>query len=85
MRLRGTYRDPTYPLRIHLQAPFCQVHLTPQMEAYNTTMNTICTSVDWIFGDIIKSFKFLDYEKNLKIGLSTVGKCMLSLQCYTML
>ena len=31
-------------------------------------------SVEWLFGDIINSFKFLDYKKNLKIGLSSVGK-----------
>lgn len=68
------YGDPAYPLRIHLQAPFRQAHLTPLMEAYNTAMSTVRTSVEWIFGDIINSFKFLDYKKNLKIGLSTVGK-----------
>ena len=68
------YGDPAYPLHIHLQAPFRQDHLTPLMEAYNTAMSTVHTSVDWIFGDIITSFKFLDYKKNLKIGLSTVGK-----------
>lgn len=68
------YGDPAYPLQIHLQAPFRQARLTPQMEAYNTAMSTVRTSVEWIFGDIINSFKFLDYKKNLKIGLSTVGK-----------
>ena len=30
--------------------------------------------MEWLFGDIINSFKFLDYNKNLKIGLSSVGK-----------
>ena len=30
--------------------------------------------MEWLFGDIINSFKFLDYKKNLKIGLSSVGK-----------
>ena len=31
-------------------------------------------SVEWLFGDVVNSFKFLDYKKNLKIGLSSVGK-----------
>ena len=31
-------------------------------------------SLEWLFGDIINSFKFLDYKKNLKTGLSGVGK-----------
>ena len=30
--------------------------------------------MEWLFGDIINSFKFLDYKKNLKIGLSGVRK-----------
>ena len=34
-------------------------------------------SVEWLFGDIINSFRFLDYKKNLKIGLSSVGKMYL--------
>ena len=31
-------------------------------------------SVEWLFGDIINYFKFLDFKKDLKIGLSAVGK-----------
>lgn len=68
------YGDPAYPLRVHLQSPFKGAVLTPDMMAYNKSMSTVRTSVEWIFGDIIKSFKFLDFKNNLKIGLSTVGK-----------
>ena len=32
-------------------------------------------SIEWLFRDIlIDSFKFLDFKKNLKIGLSSLGK-----------
>ena len=31
-------------------------------------------SVEWLFGDIINYFKFTDFKKNLKTGLSSVGK-----------
>ena len=31
-------------------------------------------AVEWVFGDILNSFAFLDFKKNLKIGLSSVGK-----------
>ena len=31
-------------------------------------------SVEWIFGDVINDFKFLDPKKNLKIDLSAVGE-----------
>ena len=37
-------------------------------------MSTVRSSVEWIFGDIVNYFKFLDFKKNLKIGLSAVGK-----------
>lgn len=71
------YGDPAYPARTHLQAPFqpgAVRGLTPAMELYNTRMSKGRTSVEWIFGDVINSFKFLDYKKNLKVGLSTFGK-----------
>ncbi|XP_015773007.1 PREDICTED: uncharacterized protein LOC107351223 [Acropora digitifera] len=68
------YGDPAYPLMVHLQAPFRQGRLTPQMQAYNDAMSEVRVSVEWLFGDIINSFKFLDYKKNLKIELSSVGK-----------
>ena len=68
------YGDPAYPLRVHLQAPFRNAVLTPQMEAYNTCMSKVRTSVEWLFGEIANSFKFLGFKKNLKIELSSVGK-----------
>ena len=37
-------------------------------------MSTVRSSVEWIFGDIVNYFKFLDFKKNLKIGLNAVGK-----------
>ena len=69
------YGDPAYPLRIHLQAPFRNTaRLTQQMELFNMSMSKVRMSVEWIFGDIINDFKFLDFKKNLKMGLSAVGE-----------
>ena len=68
------YGDPAYPLRIHLQAPFRNAVLTPAMQAFNSSMSTVRESVEWLFGDIVNYFKFMDFKKNLKIGLSSVGK-----------
>ena len=68
------YGDLAYPLRIHLQVPYRQGRLTQQMEDYNKAMSEVRVSIEWLLGDIINSFKFLDYKKNLKIGLSSVGK-----------
>ena len=43
------YGDPAYPLRIHLQALFRNRALTPQMEAFNKSMSSVRTSVEWDF------------------------------------
>lgn len=68
------YGDPAYPLRLHLQAPFRGTTLTPQQRDFNKSMSSARVSVEWIFNDIVNYFKFLDFKKNLKIGLSPVGK-----------
>ena len=67
------YGDPAYPLRIHLQAPFRIAVLTPAMQAFNSSMSAVHESVEWLFGDIVNYFKFMDFHKNLKIGLSSVS------------
>ena len=61
-------------IRTHLQCSFRNGVLTRQMEEFNASMSSVRTSVEWLFGDLINYFKFLDYKKNLKIGLSHVGK-----------
>ncbi len=68
------YGDPAYPLRVHLQAPFRLVQPNPDMEAFNKSMSSVRVSVEWLFGDIVSSFKFIDFKKNLKIALNAVGK-----------
>ena len=66
--------DSVYPLHVHLQVPYRCAGMTPRMEEYNKTMSAVRISVEWLFGDIINYFKFLDFKKNLKISLSDVGK-----------
>lgn len=68
------FGDPAYPLRVHLQGPFQGAALTPQMEMFNGSMSSVRVSVEWLFGDILNHFKFLDFKKNLKVGLSNIGK-----------
>ena len=41
---------------------------------WQVCLSEVLVSVEWLFGDIINSLRFLDYKKNLKIGLSSVGK-----------
>ena len=64
------YGDPAYPLRVHLQ----DAYLTPQKQLYNQSMSSVRTSVEWLFADVQNYFKFIDFKKNLKVGLSSVGK-----------
>ena len=68
------YGEPAYPLRIHLQAPFRVGVLTRQMEIFKEKMSALRESVELLFADIIDYFKFRDFKKNLRIGLSQVGK-----------
>ena len=67
------YGDPAYPLRIHLQASYKAAHLTQDQEAFNSSMSDVRSAVEWVFGDILSYFAFLDFKKNLKIGLSPIG------------
>ncbi|XP_066913329.1 uncharacterized protein [Clytia hemisphaerica] len=71
------YGDPAYPLRAHLQRPFQGARLTPLQSLFNKSMSSVRVSVEWVFGDIVNYFKFLDYKKNLKLGLSPIGKMYL--------
>ena len=68
------YGDLAYPLRLHLQAPYRDAHLMADQEAFNSSMSKLCSAVEWVFGDILSYFAFLDFKKNLKIGMSSIGK-----------
>ena len=69
------YWDPAYPmiLRVHLQAPFKDARLTAAMDSTGTTSPWVVFGCQWI-GHLVRSFKFLDFKSNLKLGLSSVGK-----------
>lgn len=60
------YGDPAYPHCIHLQGPFKE-RLTPAKEDFNSAMSLVPFSVEWVFGDVIGSFKCLDFKKISKL------------------
>jgi len=68
------YDDLAYALRLHLQGRFRGAGLTPLQCAWDESMSEVRVFVEWIVGDIIYYFKFLDFKKNLKISLGAVGK-----------
>ena len=37
-------------------------------------MSDARASIQWVFGDIVNYFAFMDFKKNLKVQLSAVGK-----------
>ena len=48
--------------------------LTLHQQEFNKSMRSAHVSVEWVFNDVINCFKFLDFKKNPKVGLSAVGK-----------
>ena len=57
------YDDPAYSLRVNFMAPFRNGVMTPQMEEFNKCMSGVRVSMEWLFGDIIQYFKFMDLKK----------------------
>ena len=68
------YGDAACTLRPCLEAPLRGAVLTPDQQTWNKSMKEVRVSVEWIFGDIINYFKFLEFKKDLNIGLNSVGK-----------
>ena len=68
------YEDIAYPLRVHRQTPFRGNDITLDQTLYNKKMSQVRTAVEWISGDILNFSAFLDFKKDLKLGLSAVGK-----------
>ena len=64
------YGDPAYPLRPHLKSPY----RVGEVPVLTSDMSSVQVSVEWLFGDVSNYFKFIDFKKNLKLGLSVVGK-----------
>lgn len=53
--------DPAYPVSIHLQAGFKGTRLTQQQDEWNTRLNEVRASVEWIFRDIMTYFNLFDF------------------------
>ena len=68
------YANPAYPLGVHLQGLFKHAQLTPQMRDFNKGMSEVRIAVEWMFGNITKFFSFVDFKRQTKLNLSTVGK-----------
>ena len=58
------YGDPAYPQRQHLQAPYKHNNLSEEEKAFNTAMSKVRVSVEWVFGEIVEYFAFVDFKKS---------------------
>ena len=64
-----------YPQRSHLKCPIVRTEaLTDEELAFNSSMSKVHVAVEWVFGDVIKYVKYVDFKKNLEIGMSAVSK-----------
>ena len=68
-----SYGDLDY-LREQPQSPSIGAQITEQQNLWNKAMSKVRISVEWVFGDIVSYFKFLDFHKNLKVQVRAVGK-----------
>ena len=60
------YADLAYPLRLHLQKPFRNAVLTPDMQALNASIGAVRVSVKCLLGDIVIFFKFIDFKQKFE-------------------
>ena len=68
------FGDVAYPLRRNLLAPYSGAQLTQEEMSFNSSMSKVRVTVEWMFGEVINNLIFTDFKKNLKIGISCVGK-----------
>ena len=59
------YDDPALPQMTGFKGA-----VTPQQHAFNEKMNSVRVTVEWICGDIVRFFAFMDFKKDLKVNLS---------------
>jgi len=52
---------PSIPFLYVFKHHFGKLSLMPQMEAYNSSISSVRSSVEWLFGDIVNYFKFIDF------------------------
>ena len=55
------------PNKVCMYGPFRGAALTQDKKNYNTAMNGARTAVEWVFGDIINYFKFMDLKRISKL------------------
>ncbi|KAJ8600683.1 hypothetical protein CTAYLR_010236 [Chrysophaeum taylorii] len=68
------FGDLGYTRNDVLQTPFKGVSPTDAETRFNYLMARIRVPVEWAFGDVLRYFAFVDFKKNIKMGLQPCGK-----------
>jgi len=68
------YGDAAFSLTENIQTGFNRGYTTPSQQAYTAAMTKARVSVEWGFGGVCNTFKYLDYRPQLKVGASPIGK-----------
>ena len=56
------YGDPAYPLRPQIQRLFRPAQIAPLQNEWNKAMGSVKVSAEWVFGDVMNYYKFLDFR-----------------------
>ena len=71
------YGDSAYPLSRYLLAPYRGPSLSSAQARFNRRMGLVRVTVEWGFQKIIALWAFMDYKKNQKLYLQSVGTAYL--------
>ena len=68
------YKGRTFKLCVLTRWDFNFCIRSSPLRGFNTAMSKVQQSVEWEFGKVVRLWTFLNFEKNLKLFLSPVGK-----------
>jgi hypothetical protein len=67
------YGDPAYPQSAYLFGGFRYARAGAEAE-WNTQMSKVRESVEWLYGEIVSLWSFLDMKRKMKLLLSPIHK-----------
>lgn len=67
------YGDAAYPLIPSIITPYKGANISPEQHNFNAVMSPMRVCVEWSFADIVRTFAFIDYHKNLKLYLQPLA------------
>ena len=78
------YGNLAHPQCVQLHCPFQKAVLKHPHRDFNKSISKVRVSVEWMSGDIVNWFAFLDLKKPLKFDSVQLGKCVLHVHYWPM-